>query len=140
MTKEKYNQLCRELRDDEFEFNRFCVSGVIALIVACWVLLEKADGLSAPDVKQTLIASIGVAILYLLLRGLRQFLNIHHVRFILNAESDEGKSSANKFHGDSSDYTWLGGLSAWLFPLEPMLIALSVIIFLRGTFILWSVY
>jgi len=128
MDEKEYAEFVKSNSVDEWEYQKFCVSSAIALIAACWVLLPKAKEKSIAG--QFLLWSICISILFLVLRGVRQFLNIRHNRKILDAESAAAENNAESHFPDARcEHTTWGRISVWLFPFEPLLQLLALLLF-----------
>lgn len=133
MDDSQYAELVKTNSTDEWEYQKFCVSGVIALIAACWVLMSKAKEQGTDGM--LLHLSILLSIFFLILRGIRQFLNIRHNRKILDEESTAETANQPAPYPDSScDRTPWGRVSSWLFPFEPILQISALIFFFIDAF------
>ena len=135
MTDEECEELRKVNEHDEWKYQDFCVSGVLALIGASWVLKEEATN-KGQDYK-LLLWAIFIGIIFLAIRGIRQFLNIRHNRKILNNEADADEKDLPSPHPtDAPCETRWGQISQWLFPLEVILLLLAVSFFLTNSFII----
>lgn len=128
---EKQYQSIKDSNDrDEWEYQKFCVGAMIALIGASWVLLNKAQNENINT--KSLLWAIVISQIFLVLRGVRQFLNNLHNRKILEEEAAaELEKKPSPYPDNQCCRTIWGRASQWLFPLEPLSMILALGLFFK---------
>jgi hypothetical protein len=136
MTPEQYVSLAESNDQYESEHQSFCATCIFGIIAANWVFLSEQD--LPAIVASACVTSVVLAVLFLLLRTLRQFLNIRHNRKILNDCAKAEERKLPQPHPDAScERTIYGQVSSVLYPLEPVFLALCAIWFIFAAFKFW---
>lgn len=128
MDDEVYESLRRSSENDEWEFKKFSVSAIYALIAASWIIFQEAE---KKKIELNLLSwGICIGIIYLAIRTIRQFFNTQHSRLILNEVVDDEEAGRQPRHEDFRwDRTLWGIFSQFLYFLEPICIVVSFVIF-----------
>lgn len=122
MEKEELDRLDEENVQDERSFSTFCTNASYALIAANWALFQFKQ---SPN-NIAIILSVGLAIFFLLYKGIRQFLNLKHIHKVLDAVHKD----LNAYPNAMSEQTCYGRVSDFLFKVEPLIPLLALLTFI----------